>query len=80
MTLTTDQRRALELLASSGLNGVTEASLLISSITVAVLADLEREGWAASSVASVRAGGKTTNVRKFLITDAGHKAIAVWGP
>jgi hypothetical protein len=75
MTLTAEQQRALELLADSRLNGATEASLLINGIGAATLAELERAGWATSSVASVRAGGKTIEVRRYRITDAGSKAL-----
>jgi hypothetical protein len=78
--LTTDQYRALEMLADSGLNGATEASLLINGIRAVTLAELEHAGWATSSVASVRAGSKMINVRKFLITEAGRRAIAAPGP
>jgi hypothetical protein len=48
MTLTADQRRALEMLASGGLNGATESSLLISGIKGDALAGLENAGWATS--------------------------------
>jgi hypothetical protein len=74
MTLTTDQHRAPEMLTDSGLNGATEASLLINGIRAATLAELENAGWATSSVASVRAGGKTIEVRRYRITDAGRWA------
>jgi hypothetical protein len=63
MTLTPDQRRALEMLASAGLNGATESSLLINGIKADVLAEMENAGWATSLIASVRAGSKTIEVK-----------------
>jgi len=77
MTLTTDQRRVLKLLADSRLNGATESSLLINGISADVLAELENAGWARSSIGFVRAGGKAIEVKKFHITDAGRKVMAV---
>jgi hypothetical protein len=57
------------MLASGGLNGATEASLLINGIKANVLAEIENAGWATSVIAPVRTGGKAIEVKKFHITD-----------
>ena len=74
MSLSAEQRRALELLAASP-GGYTKGRLLADGFTVDMLADLVREGFATAQRGTVRAGGRTIRVERYRITDAGRRAI-----
>ena len=76
LRITLDQRRALELLARDP-NGATGHLLVIAhGFEMKTLAGLVHEGLAAAIVGeSVKAGGKTVEVVRFWITDAGRDAL-----
>jgi hypothetical protein len=69
-----EQRRALELLASSP-HGVTEALMLAHWFTVTMLAGLVRAGLATAQREVVKAGRPTIKVERYRITDAGRRAL-----
>ena len=69
-----DRRRALELLAASP-DGATEAILLAHGFTTEQRVELVRAGFASAKGERVVAGGKTMEVARVKITDAGRKAL-----
>jgi len=69
-----DRRRALELLAASR-DGCTEAIMLAQGFTVPQMVDLVRAGLASATAERVRAGGKTIEVARMRITEAGRRAL-----
>jgi hypothetical protein len=73
--LSTEQRRALKLLAGSP-DGCTMSIMLAHGLKPELLADLVRGGLATAKPETVRAGGKSIEVVRMLITDAGRQAIA----
>jgi hypothetical protein len=73
--LSTQQRRALALLASAGMNGVTETIMLARGFTLAKLGILVRKRLAIVRWKPVRAGGKTIEVGRFRITEVGRRAL-----
>jgi hypothetical protein len=74
MTLSTDQHWALTLLADSGPGGCPEALLLAHGFTTDLLTDLLRGGLATKHHETMSAGGRTIDVVRLRITDAGRKA------
>jgi hypothetical protein len=74
MSLSAEQRRALELLAG-GLRCYTKGRLLADGFTVDMLADLVSEGLATTQRESMRVGGRQIRVERYRITDAGRRAI-----
>jgi hypothetical protein len=74
MSLTAEQRQALELIASRP-RGCTKGLLLADGFAADMLADLVREGLATAHRGAVRAGGRQIRVERYRITDAGRKAI-----
>jgi hypothetical protein len=74
MSLTAEQRRALELIASRP-RGCTKGLLLADGFAADMLADLVREGLATAHRGAVRAGGRQIRVERFRITDAGRRAL-----
>ena len=75
MTLSEDQRRALEALADAGPRGGTVDMLIANGFPPAMLADLVRDGLATMQGETVKVGGRATEVVRVLITDAGRSAI-----
>jgi hypothetical protein len=73
--LSAEQRRALALLSGAGMNGVTETIMLARGFRLAMLGILVRKGLAIVRWKPVRAGGKTIEVGRFSITDAGRRAL-----
>jgi hypothetical protein len=83
--LTTDQRRALELLAAAGEEGCTGAKLFNHGFNVAMLADLVWSGLATGYLVwsgpvtgyreSARVGYRKIKVAPIRITDAGRRAL-----
>ena len=69
-----DRRLALELLAASR-DGCTEAIMLAQGFTVPQMVDLVRAGLASATAERVRAGGKTIEVARMRITEAGRRAL-----
>ena len=74
MSTPSDRRRALRVLAGSP-NGVTESMLLAHGFTSQLIAELLGAGLAIASTESVGVGGRTIEVARLRITDAGRKAI-----
>ena len=74
MSLTAEQRQALELLAASP-RGYTKGRLLADAFAVDMLADLVREGLAAAQRGTMRVGGRTIRVERYRVTDAGRRAL-----
>jgi hypothetical protein len=74
MSLSAEQRRALELLAASP-RGCTEGRLLADGFTVDMLADLVREGLATAHRETMRVGGRQIRIERYRITDAGRLKI-----
>ena len=70
-----ERRRALELLAASP-DGCTEAIMLAHGFTTDFLVDLIRAGMATSRTERVVAGGRSMEVIRVRITDAGRRALA----
>jgi hypothetical protein len=69
-----DRRRALELLASCR-DGCTEAIMLAHGFTIP-LVELVRAGLATATAERVVAGGRTIEVARMRITEAGRQALA----
>ena len=74
--LTREQRRALELLAADP-HGITDSQLvLVYGFETKMLAGLVHEWLAAAVVGEgVEVGGKTIEVVRIMITDAGRRAL-----
>jgi hypothetical protein len=72
--LKADQRRALQLLASSPRGG-TEAVLLAHGFRRELLAQLAFVGLATVASETMRAGTSTITVERYRITAAGREAI-----
>jgi hypothetical protein len=74
--LTPEQRRSLELLASDP-HGATGAQLVIAhGFGTKMLAGLDHEGLAIAIIGEpVKIGGKTVEVVRITITEAGRRAI-----
>ncbi|HKF07993.1 MAG TPA: hypothetical protein VKB89_04625 [Xanthobacteraceae bacterium] len=70
-----DRRRALELLAGSA-DGCTEALMLAHGLRIALLVELINAGLASATTDRVVAGGRTLNVVRLKITDAGRQELA----
>jgi hypothetical protein len=66
-----DRRRALEILASCGVEGCSEAVMRAHGFTVDQLVELVRAGLATATAQRVRAGRETLEVATLRITDAG---------
>jgi hypothetical protein len=73
--LTATQRRALAILANSGLNGSTVAGMVAGGVKVVTIARLVRNGPVSASPQRMRAGGETIEVTQVRITDAGRRAL-----
>jgi hypothetical protein len=69
-----DRRRALELLASCG-DGCTEAILLAHGSTAEQMVELIRAGFATATAERVVAGGRTIEVARMRITEAGRRVL-----
>jgi hypothetical protein len=74
MSLSAEQRRALELLAT-GPRSHTKGRLLADGFTVAMLAGLIHEELGTAQRETVRLGGRTIRVERYRITDTGRMAI-----
>ena len=67
------QRRALALLVGCGDAGCTEAVMLLHGFTVAQLAELVRDGFAATT--AERAVGEPFYIDRFKVTEAGRQTL-----
>jgi hypothetical protein len=70
-----DCRRALELLASSP-DGCTEAIMIAHSFSIDMLVELINAGLATATAERVVAGGRSHEVARVRITEAGRRALA----
>jgi hypothetical protein len=70
--LSTDRRRALELLADCP-NGCTEATMLAYAIAPKTIVELVEAGLATADISWVHAGGRAVDVVRVRITDAGRR-------
>ncbi len=75
MTLSQDQRRALEMLADAGSRGSTIDTLIANGFPAEMLAGLVSDGLALMQGETVMVGGRAVEVIRVLITDAGERAI-----
>jgi hypothetical protein len=75
MTLSAEQRRALALLANGNCSGVTQTLLGAHGFSVPMIAGLVNAGLATMTREQVDAGGKTIEVGRARITDAGWEAL-----
>ena len=69
-----DRRRALELLASCR-DGCTEAIMLAHGFTVDQLVELVRGGLATAHAERMVAGGRSMEIARVRITEAGRRAL-----
>jgi hypothetical protein len=69
-----DRRRALELLASCP-DGCSEVLMAAHGVPAPLLAELVRDGLAAELARRVVAGGRTLNVARVKITEAGRRTL-----
>jgi hypothetical protein len=72
-----DRRRALELLASAGAEGCTEAVMLANGIDIDTMVEIIVEGLATATPQRTRAGREVLEVARLRITDAGRQALGV---
>jgi hypothetical protein len=73
--LSAEGRRALEMLATSGPTGATEAIMLAHGFSAALLAGLTRNGLVIGTIGTVHAGARVIQVRRLSITAAGQLAL-----
>ena len=78
--LSTEQRRALAMLATAGRNGAPQALLSAYGFDASMIAELVNHGLATLTAEKVRAGGKLIAVAKVRITEAGQDALAERAP
>jgi hypothetical protein len=75
--LTREQRRSLELVASHPHGATGDRLVIAHGFETKMLAGLVHEGLATATVGEpVQASGKTVEVVRITITDAGRRAIA----
>jgi hypothetical protein len=79
MNLTTEQRRALAVLARAGLNGTSQTSLMAHGFCISMIAGLIKRGFATLTREKVPAGGRSVNVGSVRITAAGRDALTAEG-
>ncbi len=77
--LSPDWRRALEMLADAGVNGITEATMLARGFPRATLAVLVRKGLARARRENVRTGRKAIEVYRLRITEAERRVVRTVG-
>lgn len=73
--LNIERRRALEMLASAGMTGLIEATLLARGFTRAMLTLLVQKGLARARRVAVMADGSAITVYRIRITTAGRRAL-----
>src|ERR1700745_449906 len=73
--LNAEQRSALALLASAGMNGVTETMMLTRGFTLAMLGALVTKRLVIVRWKPVRVGGEMIEVGRFRIADSGRLAL-----
>jgi hypothetical protein len=75
MTLSAEQRRALEMLADAGEGGSTLDMLIANGFPAELLADLVSDGLAMMQGETVNVDERTSEIIRVMITDAGQSAI-----
>jgi hypothetical protein len=70
-----DRRRALELLAGCGTEGCTEAIMLAHGFTVELMVELCTAELAIATPERMVIGGRTVEVVRMKITEAGRRAL-----
>ena len=73
--ISTEQRRALEMLADAESRGSTIEMLIEDGFPAEMLADLVRNGLASMQGDTVKVGGRAIEIIRVQITDAGRRAI-----
>lgn len=73
--ISTEQRRALEMLAAAESRGSTIEMLIENGFPAEMLADLVRDGLASMQGDTVKVGGRAIEIIRVQITDAGQRAI-----
>jgi 3,4-dihydroxy-2-butanone 4-phosphate synthase len=79
MTLSADQRRALDMLANAGHGGVTQSLLTMYGVHPGMVAELVSGGLATMTQEKARAAGGEVDVAMIRITEAGRNALAAKG-
>ena len=75
MSLTAEQRRALAMLATVGLDGASQACLMAHGFCVSMIVGLVNNGFATLTRETVRAGSRLIEVGMVRITAVGRKAL-----
>jgi len=75
MTLSAEQRQALEMLADAGESGSTLDMLVANGFTAELLEGLVSDGLAMMKGETVKVDERTSEVIRVMITDAGQSAI-----
>ena len=75
MTLSAEQRRALEMLADAGESGSTLDMLVANGFPAELLAGLVSDGLAMMQGETVKVDERTSEIIRVMITDAGQSAI-----
>jgi hypothetical protein len=73
--ISTEQRRALEMLADAESRGSTVEMLIEDGFPAEMLADLVRNGLASMQGDTVKVGGRAIEIIRVQITAAGQRAI-----
>jgi hypothetical protein len=73
--ISTEQRRALEMLADAESRGSTIEMLIEDGVPAEMVADLVRNGLASMQGDTVTVGGRAIEIIRVQITDAGQRAI-----
>jgi hypothetical protein len=79
MTLSADERRALDMLASAGHVGVTQSLLTLYGFHPSMVAELVGRGLASMGQDTVRGAGGLAEVVTIRITEAGQNALTTKG-
>jgi hypothetical protein len=79
MPLSADERRALDMLANAGHDGVTQSLLTLYGVHPRVVAELVGRKLASKAQDKVRAAGGLVEVATIRITEAGRDALAAEG-
>lgn len=74
--MTAEQRRALAILRTAGLNGTSQASLMAHGFCVSMIVGLVKRGLASLTREKAWAGSRLVDVGKVRITAAGQDALA----
>ena len=76
MSLTAEQRRALAVLTSVGLDGASQASLMAHGFCISMIVGLAKRGFATLMREKIRARSRLVDVGKVRITAAGRDALS----